>query len=658
MYYSQEQIDRANKVNLKDFLKSMGEEVIKCGSEYRWKKHDSVTLRDNTFYRHSTEHGGYPIEFVQVFFHASFPEAMDMLLHEQPQEKLENHAGEMFLPPHRNISNEALIHYLNGERGLAQGLIQRFLSLNLIYEEAGTHNVVFVGYDPNGNARYAHKRGTQGHFRIDHPGSDKSYSFSYRGGSDELFVFEAPIDLLSFINLYPEGYKNKSFLSLGGVASKALVQFLQDHTNIKTVHLCLDSDDAGDEGCRRLAGIIPDGINVDRYRPIKKDWNEVLLHRKELEGQELYESFSMITYEKSDVPEIESMTMEELFETAFPPKSPLIDGLLYSGTYIFAGAPKVGKSFLMLQFSYHVATGTPLWGFNVMQSGVLYLALEDDYSRLQERLYRMFGVEATSSLHLAINANTLGDGLVDQIAGYIRNQKDTRLVIIDTLQKVRDSNNDGYSYANDYESITKLKKFSDQTGICILIVHHTRKMESSDPYERISGTNGLLGAADGGFILSKDRRTDDTAILEVVGRDQEELTITLKKDRESLTWELENMESYPFQPPPDPLIVAIAHFMSGRDQWTGIATELLSQLPEVDMAANTLVRKLNVLSGELYNQFGISYLPNRRSSDRKTFLLITDKEKQQLLCRNDDMTINDGISDTGQNDDISSRTPV
>ena len=107
-----------------------------------------------------------------------------------------------------------------------------------------------------------------------------------------------------------------------------------------------------------------------------------------------------------------------------------------------------------------------------------------------------------------------------------------------------------------------------------------------------------------------------------------------------------------------PASAAIAHFMSGRDQWTGIATELLSQLPEVDMAANTLVRKLNVLSGELYNQFGISYLPNRRTSDRKTFLLIADKEKQQLLCRNDDMTINDGISDTSQNDDVSSLTPV
>ena len=657
MFYSQDQIDRANHVDLADFLKYMGEEIIRSGSEYRWKKHDSVTLRGNTYYQHSAANGGHPVDFVMKFYHVPFPEAVHMLIQEDP-ECPGDPSEKQFSPPLRNESHDDLMRYLSQDRGLSRALILRFLSWNLIYEEAGTHNVVFVGYDPNGSARYAHKRGTRGSFRIDHPGSDKSYSFSYRGGNEELFVFEAPIDLLSFINLYPEGYKEKNYLSLGGVAPKALLQFLQDQPNIKRIHLCLDADKAGEDACQRLAERIPDGIMADRYRPIMKDWNEVLLHRLELEGRELFKTVLLSSHQSPNVSALQSMTMEELFETSFPPKSALIEGLLFSGTYIFAGAPKVGKSFLMLQFAYHVATGTPLWGFSVIQAGVLYLALEDDYSRLQERLYRMFGVETTSAMHLVINANTLADGLVDQIAGYIRNHTDVRLVIIDTLQKVRDGGGEGYSYANDYESITKLKKYSDRNGICILVVHHTRKMESPDPYERISGTNGLLGAADGGFILSKDQRNSETATLEVVGRDQEELTITLKKDRESLTWELENMDSYPFQPPPDSLIVAIARFMNGRDQWTGIASELLSQLPEVDLAANTLIRKLNVLSGELYNRFGISYIPNRRTSDRKTFLLIADKEKQQLLYRNDDMTINDGISDTGQNDDISSRTPV
>ena len=657
MYYSQKQIDRANQVNLVDFLKRMGEEVIQSGSEYRWKKHDSVTLRENTYFRHSTANGGHPVDFVMKFYQVPFPEAVRMLIQEEPEAAGEP-SEKQFFPPFKSDSSDNLMRYLSRDRGLSPNLIRRFLSWNLIYEEMGTCNAVFVGKDPQGNIRFAHKRGTRGSFRADHSGSDKSYSFSYRGGNEELFVFEAPIDLLSFINLYPDGYKEKNFLSLGGVAPKALSQFVQDQPDLKRIHLCLDADQAGEDASQRLAEVIPEGVLVDRYRPIMKDWNEVLLHRQELEGQEFYETVQLSANQSPDIPAIQSMTMEELFETTFPPKSALIDGLLYSGTYIFAGAPKVGKSFLMLQIAYHVATGTPLWGFSVLQANVLYLALEDDYSRLQERLYRMFGVEATSSLHLAINANSLTEGLVEQIAGYIRKQEDIRLVIIDTLQKVRDGGSEGYTYANDYDSITKLKKYSDQTGICILVVHHTRKMESSDPYERISGTNGLLGAADGGFILSKDRRTDDTATLEVVGRDQEELTITLRKNRESLTWELDNMESMPFQPPPDPLIVAIAQFMDGRDQWTGIASELLSQLPEVDLAANTLIRKLNVLSGELYNRFGISYVPNRRTSDRKTFLLIADKEKQQLLCRNDDMTINDGISDTSQNDDISSCSPV
>ena len=648
MRYSDKQFARASAVNLKDFLISQGEEVIKSGQEYRWKKHDSVTIRDNQYFQHSREEGGYPVNFVMKFWNVSFPAAVKMLIHEDPEEPTE-----VDLPP-RNSNNESIKKYLSSERGLDVRLIDRFIAMEDLYEDAVHHNAVFVGKDPQGIPRYAHLRGTTTQFRQDLKGSNKAYGFAFRGGNDQLYVFEAPIDLLSFINLYPEHWKENNYLSLGGVASKALGQFLRDQPTIKQIHLCLDADDAGDEGCQRIASSIPKDIAYDRYRPFRKDWNDVLLHQEDFNGKDTYEVISLSEETHEEVPCLQSMTMEELFETTFPPKTAIISSLLYSGTYIFAGAPKVGKSFLMLQFAYHVATGTPLWGFSVLQSGVLYLALEDDYSRLQERLYRMFGVETTSSLHLAINANTLADGLVDQISGYVRSHSDIRLIIIDTLQKVRDGGVEGYSYANDYESITKLKQFSDHTGVCILIVHLTRKMESSDPYEKISGTNGLLGAADGGFILSKDRRSDNSATLEVVGRDQEELTITLRKDRESLAWNLEEMATPPYVVPPDPLILSIAQFMNGRDQWAGIASELLEQLPEVEMAANAFVRKLNVLSGELYNQFGISYIPNQRTSDRKTFLLMADKEKQQLLCRNDDMTVNDGISDTSLNDDIPS----
>lgn len=130
-----------------------------------------------------------------------------------------------------------------------------------------------------------------------------------------------------------------------------------------------------------------------------------------------------------------TVSMNDLYEQVYPGRPPVIDGLLYAGTYLFVGAPKVGKSFLMAQLAYHVSMGLSLWGYEVRQGTVLYLALEDDHRRLQERLYRMFGVESTGNLFFAIGAKQLGGGLEEQLKGFVREQPDTRLIIIDTLQK-------------------------------------------------------------------------------------------------------------------------------------------------------------------------------------------------------------------------------
>ena len=225
---------------------------------------------------------------------------------------------------------------------------------------------------------------------------------------------------------------------------------------------------------------------------------------------------------------LNTVSMSELYDTVYPPRKPIVDGLLYGGTYLFVGAPKVGKSFFMGQLAYHVAMGLPLWEYKVHQGTVLYLALEDDYARLQHRLSRMFGVEEAASLYFATQAKTLSEGLDQQLEHFIREHPDVRLIIIDTLQKVREVGGDRYSYASDYEIVTKLKAFSDKYGICLLVVHHTRKMEAEDSFDMISGTNGLLGAADGAFILQKKKRTDNTAILDVVGRDQPDQELTLE----------------------------------------------------------------------------------------------------------------------------------
>ena len=141
----------------------------------------------------------------------------------------------------------------------------------------------------------------------------------------------------------------------------------------------------------------------------------------------------------SDPAYLPTVSMNDLYEQVYPGRPPVIDGLLYPGTYLFAGAPKVGKSFLMAQLAYHVSMGLPLWGYAVRQGTVLYLALEDDHRRLQERLYRMFGTDSAGSLHFAIYAKQLGGGLEEQLKKFVREHQDTRLVIIDTLQKVREA---------------------------------------------------------------------------------------------------------------------------------------------------------------------------------------------------------------------------
>lgn len=144
---------------------------------------------------------------------------------------------------------------------------------------------------------------------------------------------------------------------------------------------------------------------------------------------------------------LKTVSMDKLYDTVYRNRPPIIDGLLYPGTYLFVGAPKLGKSFLMAQLAYHISKGKSLWGFDVKQGTVLYLALEDDYRRLQERFYRMFGEESTDDLFIAVNAGQLGNGLDEQLNRFVNEHTNTKLIIIDTLQKVREFGGDKYSYS-------------------------------------------------------------------------------------------------------------------------------------------------------------------------------------------------------------------
>lgn len=327
-----------------------------------------------------------------------------------------------------------------------------------------------------------------------------------------------------------------------------------------------------------------------------------------------------------DAKHLNTVTMTDLYGKIFQNRPPVIDGLLYPGTYLFVGAPKLGKSFLMMEFAYHVATGLPLWSFPVRQGTVLYLALEDDQRRLQDRLYRMFGMECTENLHLATRADSLSGLLIDQLERFVLDYPETNLIIIDTLQKIRETSGDKYSYANDYEVIAKLKEFTDRTGICLLLVHHTRKQQADDKFEMISGTNGLMGAADGAFLLHKDKRVSSEAVLDISGRDQPDQSLYLNRNEETLVWDLEKLETETFHPKPEPVLDALAAMVTEEHpSWCGSATELTEAL-HLDMKPNKLTLKLNVNASRLLNEYGILYENVRSHNGRQVSFRREEKE--------------------------------
>lgn len=331
-------------------------------------------------------------------------------------------------------------------------------------------------------------------------------------------------------------------------------------------------------------------------------------------------------FKKIDPSYMKTVTMQELYQDIYSKKPPVIEGLLYQGTYLFVGSPKIGKSFFMAQLAYHVSTGTPLWDYPVKKGTVLYLALEDDYRRLQERMYRMFGTDSTENLYFSVSSKPLGNGLTDQLSGFIREHPDTTLVIIDTLQKIREVDSDSYSYAKDYEIINQLKQFSDSWGICLLLVHHTRKQKSSDNFDMISGTNGLLGCADGAFMLYKETRTSNKATLEISGRDQQDQKIHLIRDEEKLCWNFEKAETELWKEPPEPLLECIANLVTEENPiWQGTATELMEKLG-LDMKPNVVSLKLNVNAGRLMNDYSIRYTNKRNHSGRMIFFSLLSKE--------------------------------
>lgn len=318
----------------------------------------------------------------------------------------------------------------------------------------------------------------------------------------------------------------------------------------------------------------------------------------------------------------DTITAGELMDRQFFPRSVIVDGFLPAGTYILAGAPKCGKSFLMTQLCWCVAEGHPFLGFPTKQSEVLYLALEDTEERLQNRLNRMFEVDWTGDrFHLKFRTELQGEMLVDSLNEFVFEHPDTRLIVIDTLQRVRALSGNASHYGSDYDTILPFKSFTDSHDLTLILVHHTRKnTEDENPFNQISGTNGLLGAADGGFVLHSK---GGEMLLDYTGRDLPAQQYGLLFHRGNCLWELLRVGKPVIPEPPDPLMEQIDRILNSN--WVGTATELLQELQKIDESVsytpNSLSRRLNHLTARLEREKGILYFKSRRSEERSITLI-------------------------------------
>lgn len=234
---------------------------------------------------------------------------------------------------------------------------------------------------------------------------------------------------------------------------------------------------------------------------------------------------------------LETINAEDLQNRTYEPTPFLVDELIPEGLHILAGAPKIGKSWLALWLCLCVSQGQPLWNFAVTQGEVLYLSLEDSYRRIQSRLFDLTE-DAPPTLHFAILADTLKHGLEQQIEQFLTEHPTTKLVVIDTLQRVRSAGGDSNLYANDYQDIGILKQLADRQHIAILLIHHLRKLHDDDPMNMISGSTGLSGAADSTFVLQKNSRLANIAFLHCTGRDIPDRTLKLEFGEEDHVWKL------------------------------------------------------------------------------------------------------------------------
>jgi archaellum biogenesis ATPase FlaH len=299
-----------------------------------------------------------------------------------------------------------------------------------------------------------------------------------------------------------------------------------------------------------------------------------------------------------------------------------IEKILPHGLFIFAGSPKVGKSWLTLDMCQAVSTGGKLWDFTATPGEVLYLALEDKFSRLQGRLKQMKADhQDISRLHLTTASFGIENGLLEQIHNFIAAYPATNLIAIDTLERIRDGERDRDIYSCDYSDMTKLREITDKHKVTLILIHHTRKMYDPDPLNTVSGSTGLVGAVDGAFVLIKNKRTGNNAKLTISNRDTKGFCFELRFDEETCRWDYMGSSSEDSEDE-DALGFLLNDFL--QEDWSGTATELCNELKSRNanftLSPATLAKQLNASSTLLKKDYSIAFERDRNSKAKRIFL--------------------------------------
>ncbi len=284
--FTTEQKETARQVDIADLLQRQGETLKHSGSELEWR-HGSqkVTIRGNLWFHQYDREGGDAIDFVRRFYNKSYPEAMEYLLGKcdgtlTTAPPAQRKPSKPFALPKKNENMRRVFAYLLNRRGIDRDVLYAFAHKEMIYESAKYHNAVFVGFDQDGIPRHAHKRGSgsESTYKGNQDGSLPEYSFHWHGTSDRLYLFEAPIDMLSFVSMHKEGWRSHSYAAACGVSDQVLWQMMKDNPKIQKVYLCLDSDEPGQAASSRISDkLFIKGIPHEILVPIHKDWNEDLL---------------------------------------------------------------------------------------------------------------------------------------------------------------------------------------------------------------------------------------------------------------------------------------------------------------------------------------------------------------------------------------------